>query len=231
MTTAETRYARISTRTLVLIAIGLVAGLAYLLAGRLGDSALLRLVAKPVPVLCLALWVSFLPRRGRYQGAVAAGLLLCALGDILLEAADATFLLGLVAFLLGHVAYVVAFTRDSRRLFLPGAVLAYGYGVLVYAYLTTAGDLGALAVPVLVYMLVICTMLWRASARVGVPSIVRSSALAGLAGALFFTASDSILALRMFGTPVDLGGITVMLTYWVGQLLIAFSARDASPTR
>ena len=223
---------RTSTRTIVLIAIGVVAALAYIVAGRIaGDNYWLRMVAKPIPVLCLALWVSWLPRRGRYQGAIAAGLLLCALGDILLEASDATFLFGLIAFLLGHVAYIVAFTRDSRRLFPLGAVLAYGYGVLVYAYLTAAGNLGAMAIPVLVYMLVICTMLWRASARLGVAEIVRISALAGLAGALFFTVSDTILSLRMFDTPVDLGGVTVIVTYWIGQVLIAFSARDANPAR
>lgn len=231
MTTTTSRPARISNRTIVLIVIGVATAALYIAAGRMGDGYWLRMVTKPIPVLCLALWVSLLPRRGRYQMAVAIGLLLCALGDILLEASDATFLFGLIAFLLGHVAYIVAFTRDSRRLFPLGALLAFGYGVLIYAYLTTAGDLGAMAVPVLVYMLVICAMLWRASARVGVAEIVRTSALAGLAGALFFTASDSILSLRMFDTPIDLGGITVMLTYWTGQLLIAFSARDASTAR
>lgn len=231
MSTTLNRSARPSTRTVVLLVIGVVTAVLYIAAGRMDNAYLLRMVTKPIPVLCLALWVSWLPRRGRYQMAVAVGLLLCALGDILLEAGDATFLFGLIAFLLGHVAYIVAFTRDSRRFFPLGAVLAFGYGVLIYAYLTTAGDLGAMAVPVLVYMLVICAMLWRASARVGVQEIVRTSALAGLAGALLFTASDSILSLRMFDTPIDPGGITVMLTYWIGQTLIAFSARDASATR
>lgn len=214
-------------RTVVLLVIGLIAAGLYIAAGRMEDSYWLRMVTKPIPVLCLALWVSFLPRRGRYQMAVALGLLLCALGDILLEASEATFLFGLIAFLLGHVAYIFAFTRDCRRLFPLGAALAFGYGVLVYAYLTTAGDLRAMAVPVLVYMVVICAMLWRASARAGVAEIARASALAGLAGALFFTASDTILSLRMFDTPINSGGVAVIVTYWIGQTLIAFSARDA----
>ena len=62
------------------------------------------------------------------------------------------------------------------------------------------------------------------------PAIVRASVWAGLAGALFFTASDTILSLRMFETPINLGGVAVILTYWIGQTLIAFSARDASPS-
>ncbi len=228
--TTTTPPRSLSTRTIILIAIGVIAAAVYIAAGRMEDGYWLRMVSKPIPVLCLALWVSFLPRRGRYQLAIAAGLLLCALGDILLEASDATFLFGLIAFLLGHVAYIVAFTSDSRRLFPLGAALAFGYGVLVYAYLTTAGTLGAMAVPVLVYMLVICTMLWRAAARAGVPAIIRASVWAGLAGALFFTASDTILSLRMFETPINLGGVAVILTYWIGQTLIAFSARDANPS-
>lgn len=227
MTPSAPSLSTISTRSKLLAIIGLVAALLYLAAGWMGDAYWLRMVTKPIPVLCLALWVSWLPRRGRYQMAVALGLLLCALGDILLEASDATFLFGLIAFLLGHVAYIVAFTRDSRRFFPLGAALAFGYGVLIYAYLTTAGDLGAMAIPVLVYMVVICAMLWRAAARVGVAQIVHASALAGLAGALFFTASDTVLSLRMFDTPINLGGVVVMLTYWIGQTLIAFSARDA----
>ena len=109
--TTTTPPRSLSTRTIILIAIGVIAAAVYIAAGRMEDGYWLRMVSKPIPVLCLALWVSFLPRRGRYQLAIAAGLLLCALGDILLEASEATFLFGLIAFLLGHVAYIVAFTR------------------------------------------------------------------------------------------------------------------------
>ena len=203
----------------------------YIAAGRMGDGYLLRMVTKPIPVLCLALWVSLLPRRGRYQLAVAVGLLLCALGDILLEASDATFLFGLIAFLLGHVAYIVAFTRDSRRLLPAGR----GAGLRLRRAGLRLSDHG------------------RRPGRDGGPGAGLHGgdlrdALAGvgacrrggdraclgaggLAGALFFTASDTVLSLRMFDTPINLGGVVVMLTYWIGQTLIAFSARDANPAR
>lgn len=47
---------------------------------------------------------------------LAAAIELCIFGDIFLEISDATFLAGLVAFLLGHVAYIIAFVGRSREL-------------------------------------------------------------------------------------------------------------------
>lgn len=225
MTTTVSRP-RPSARVVVLLAVGLAAAAAYLLADRLGDAYWLRMVTKPIPVLCLALWVSWLPRRGRYQLAVTVGLLLCALGDILLELSEATFLLGLVAFLLGHVAYIVAFLHDTRKLHPFYGAAAYAYGLFAMLFLINTGDLGNLLGPVQLYVLVIATMLWRAACRLDAPQVSRFSARIGLAGALFFVISDSILAFRLFGTPIQLGGAAVMLTYWAGQTLIALSAHN-----
>ncbi len=88
----------------------------------------------------------------------------------------------------------------------------------------TTGDLGGMIGPVYLYILIITTMLWRAAARLDVPTLPRFSIWAGVAGALFFVVSDSILAFRLFGTPIQLGGTAVMVTYWLGQLGIALSA-------
>lgn len=229
MTASATSRNRPSTRTILLLVVALVAGALFLLAGRLDAAPWLRLVAKPIPVLCLALWVSWLPRRGRYQLAIAVGLMLSALGDILLEVGDATFIFGLAAFLLGHVAYIVAFVQDTRKLHPLIGAAAYAYGLFAMFFLMNTGDLAGMLAPVQLYMLVIATMLWRAACRVPTPTVARFSAWAGLIGALFFVVSDSILAFRLFGTPIQLGGLAVMATYWLGQLGIALSARDANP--
>jgi uncharacterized membrane protein YhhN len=212
-----------SDRTKGIAGIALVAAILFIW-GELADIYWLRMITKPVPVLCMAYWVSTLRVRRSYQLAVAIGLLLSAAGDILLEIGPATFLLGLVAFLLGHVAYIVAFTRDSRALFLVRAALAYAYAAAMYGVLFLAGDLAAMAIPVLLYTLVISTMLWRAAARVGAPAVLQGSAWTGLAGALLFTASDSLLALNMFVAPIPLASLLIIITYWLGQLGIARSA-------
>ncbi len=216
---------RPAPRTLILLAVGLVAALLFLFAAPLNLSPTLRLITKPLPVLMLALWVSSL--RGssrRYKIAITAGLWLCAAGDVLLELSDATFLAGLVVFLLGHVAYIRAFLYDSRKLYPFHGAAAYGYGMVALGFLLTTGKLGDMFVPVQLYILTITTMLWRASVRLSVPEVARFSAWAGFFGALFFVISDSVLAFRLFGTPLQLPGYVVMLTYWLGQLGIAASA-------
>jgi uncharacterized membrane protein YhhN len=210
-------------RTIFLFGVGLVAAILFITTGK-EENFWLHLISKPLPVLAMALWLVLLPGKGRYQTAVIAGLLLSAAGDLLLSWSDETFLLGLTAFLLGHVAYIFAFTRDGRGLYPGRGLLIYAYGALAYGYLYTAGDLAQMAMPVLAYMIVICTMLWRAACRVGAPGIYQRSAWIGLAGAAFFTFSDSLLALGMFAGQRPLGPHAVIITYWIGQLGITLSA-------
>lgn len=224
MTASAPRLSEMTTRSKLLAVIGLAAALLYLAAGRIDAAPWLRLVAKPIPVLMMALWVSGLRIKGRYQLAIMIGLLLSALGDILLEYSEATFLLGLGAFLLGHVAYIVAFLQDTRKLHPYYGAAAYAYGFFAAVFLMTTGDLGGMIGPVYLYVLIITTMLWRAACRLDAPTTPRFSAWTGLIGALLFVISDSILAFRLFETPIQLGGAAVMVTYWLGQLGIALSA-------
>ncbi|MCO6451255.1 MAG: lysoplasmalogenase [Caldilineales bacterium] len=212
-----------SGRSRLLAAVGILAAILFVV-GHNQDIYWLRTIAKPIPVLCMAAWVAWLPVQGRYQRAIFAGLLLSALADVLLEALAATFLLGLIVFLLAHIAYIVAFTTDSRGLFIGRALLAYGYGIVIYTILFTRGNLGDLTIPVLFYVIVICTMLWRAGSRVGVPDILVFSARAALVGALLFTLSDTLLAYNRFVEPIALARYGVITTYWLGQLGIALSA-------
>lgn len=224
MAASAPRFSDITTRTKILALVALSAALLFLVAGRLDDAYWLRVVAKPIPVLMLALWVSGLRVKGRYQLAIIVGLLLSALGDILLEYSEATFLPGLIAFLLGHVAYIVAFLQDTRKLHPFYGAAAYAYGFFAAVFLMTTGELGGMIGPVYLYILVITTMVWRAAARLDAPAVVRFSVVTGLIGAILFAVSDSILAFRLFGTPIQLGGAAVMVTYWLGQLGIALSA-------
>jgi uncharacterized membrane protein YhhN len=81
-----------------------------------------------------------------------------------------------------------------------------------------------MAVPVAAYMAVICTMMWRAAARVGSPRTPALPALLGLAGALSFGASDTLLAVSRFAVPFPGARWPVMVLYWLGQCGIAASA-------
>jgi uncharacterized membrane protein YhhN len=145
------------------------------------------------------------------------GLALGLAGDVfLLEKSDTRFRLGLAAFLVGHLAFVVSFTRlgvhpagwswlwgpvmfaclvGTRRV-LPGAMLHGGR---------------ALALPVAIYTVVIGAMVIMAF-DTGEPLIAL--------GAAVFAASDSILAVDRFVRPRPWAPVAVMVTYHLGQALI-----------
>ena len=65
---------------------------------------------------------------------------------------------------------------------------------------------------------------WRAAACVGSPRTPALPALLGLAGALSFGASDTLLAVSRFAVPVPGARWPVMILYWLGQCGIAASA-------
>lgn len=198
--------------------LGVIAALAFF-AGLAFDWPLMRAAAKPIPALCMA-WAALSMDRTRYGQLIGAGLVLSALGDLLLEVDR--FLFGLGAFLLGHVLYVAAYLTDSKELRPLRAVPAFLFGAGVIAFL---GDgLGDMLVPVIVYTLVICTMLWRAAARVEGADASQRDRMYALAGAIAFALSDTLVALRQFGTPPDAIRWAIMILYWGGQLGIAASA-------
>lgn len=217
----------------ILLALALLAA-ALFGAGVLLDVHALRLATKAWPVLALALWVRTAAPAGDYRRWVVLGLLASVAGDLFLEISPRTlFVAGLASFLVAHVLYVVAYASDARALAPLRALPAYGYGALML--LALAPGLGAMAVPVTLYTLVICTMLWRAGARVGV--VDRASAQLALAGAITFAVSDSMIALGRFGghllsDDVRTGWplrVAIMTTYWLGQWGIAASAVRRGP--
>jgi uncharacterized membrane protein YhhN len=202
----------------VLAGVGIGTALLYFV-GMAAALPALCLAVKPFPALALAAWVA--QRCPRLLGRLtAAGLVLSAVGDVLLEAGF--FLPGLLAFLSAHVAYVAAFLSAERRPALGWAVpfLAWGLTALV---LLQPG-LGAMALPVAVYVAVICTMMWRAAARIGSPSTPALAAALGLGGAVAFGASDTLIAFSRFAAPIPGVRWPIMILYWLGQSGIAASA-------
>jgi uncharacterized membrane protein YhhN len=133
------------------------------------------------------------------------------------------FVPGLVAFLLAHILYASAFVSDTRTLRFSLALPFAAYGVAAFVFLRPGLD--AMKLPVAVYMTAICTMMWRAAARLGRSPRGAASARAALLGSMSFAASDSLIALDRFHAPISYAGWPVMILYWLGQLLIALSAR------
>jgi len=196
---------------LVVFVLGIVAWA----AGQWLDWPLLRLAAKPVPVLALACWT-----RDARERWLTAGLLLSAVGDLVMDLGRATpfFLGGMAAFALAHVAYIAAFVRRSRSPRWLALLPFAAWGVVLMQRLWP--DLGPLAAPVAIYSALLLVMMWRALAA----SLASGRPDAAL-GAIVFGISGSLIALDRFDGPVHGARWLIMATYWTGQLLIARSGR------
>ena len=199
------------------LAVGLAAAAAYFF-GLFADLYTLRLLTKPLPVLCLIAWLA--PFADADHRRIAMALALSAIGDLFLELQPPFFVPGLVAFLGAQAVYVVAFTaRDRRPQWLHAAPAAlFGIG----AYLWLAPSLGGLREAVAAYILAICLMLWRAWATVGGPHPPRLARYAAV-GATAFALSDLLVAYNRFVAPVLALKFLLMVLYWSAQWLIAAS--------
>lgn len=211
----------------VLAAIAAIAGA---MAG--GGLLWLHYIGKPLATLLL-LWIASrcdAPLSTRYRTAVLAGLALSLVGDVLLMLPVDLFVPGLIAFLLAHLCYIVAFAAGSN-----GRARAMAFlPVAVVAAVNLAGLLPQVAAPlkapVVVYTLVLGTMAAFALARAFTPAIAHAtprSARMGAVGAVCFMISDSLLAWDKFGGGLPMSALTVLGTYYVAQWCIAQSVRRA----
>ncbi|UVE18789.1 lysoplasmalogenase [Pseudomonas sp. LS44] len=187
----------------------------------------LGLLSKPLPVIALLLWLRSAPS-GQYRRWISLGLVASLAGDILLQWPTDLFVFGLGAFLLAHLAYLVAYLGDSRRLALAALVLAVVVGVAIFSLLASRG-LGPLLIPVALYALTISAMLWRALGRLGSPLISARSGWLAAGGALLFVLSDSLIGINRFVVPFEAAPYAIILTYWLGQWGIAASVIYRQP--
>lgn len=188
------------------------------LGAQLADAQRLAVVTQwlLMPALAATVWLATSRPRARLVRLVLLALGFSWLGDSAPDLADgdAAFLVMVGFFLCAQVTYAVAFwpwRRESaaRR---PGLVVPY---LVVFAALVAAcaGAAGALLPAVVVYGVCLATMAVLATGL---------GRLAGIGGAIFL-ASDAMIALGSFTEWFDppVSGFWVMLTYTVGQALLA----------
>lgn len=205
----------------ILLTLALAAAAAFCI-GIAVDSHPLRLVTKGIPVATLLVLLAA-GSRNRYSLLLMAGLAFSLAGDLLLELPGDYFVPGLTAFLVGHLFYNAAFLLRSRRLLPLRLLPLLAWAVAIFLLL--APRLGEFTLPVLVYVCVLFTMMWRAAALPGTEGISRNAALLALGGALLFGLSDSLLAIGRFLGPYPWLDYPVILTYWLAQTGIALSAQ------
>ena len=150
------------------------------------------------------------------------GLALGVVGDIALLGKRG-FLAGLVAFLLGHLHYVLAFATVAPLASWPTPLALVPVGVGLGALRWLWPHVGALRIPVIAYVAVITAMV------IGALAVWRADAIAHptcmLAGTLLFFASDFAVARDKFVISSIGNRIVGLPLYYAGQLLIAWAIR------
>lgn len=155
----------------------------------------------------------------------AAGALICSfVGDSLLMYAEKDqlyFLGGLGAFAIAQLLYIISFTKavdnESTPVSTPLKMLyavpfmAIGLGLLWMIW----PGLNGLEIPVIIYGALIVSMALSAVYRSERTSV--ESANQVILGACFFILSDALLAIDRFHTPMENGGLFIMITYLLAQ--------------
>ena len=184
-----------------------------------------------------------------YAKRVGRGLLCSAAGDVFLDfesayGHDTLFIAGLLSFLVGHIFYITAFSAGMRLTDLPqyyhaiGAISLYAIGLFGYLYAFLPMPLVG---PVFIYASVIATMAITSICR-PLPSGSKGTSLAttwskysGIAGALIFVVSDSVLAVNKVrqrhlrtGAAVGPAGVTIATEDVAsgGTCVVAWSAME-----
>ena len=179
-------------------------------------------VLKPflLPILLIAVYFS---NRFSSKKILLTALTFSWIGDIVLLFAnqgELYFIVGLVAFLISHVFYIVLFNKQTVTKSISNKI-SFGAGIgliLLYFFgmITTLGPkLGPLTVPVVIYAVVISSMLYFALKGSYQWNAIPYQSV--LLGALFFIASDSILAFNKFYQPIPYASFLIMITYLAAQ--------------
>lgn len=182
------------------------------------------MVALVVAVLAMASGRSGLD--GWQVGLWVAALTCSLAGDVFLMLPNEAFIPGLASFLVGHLFYIAGFwVTPLGTTWAAGlaALVAVVFGVYVGGRIVRGVEVKAERVAVTVYVGVICLMLGSALTspwRYGVPW---PAAAAAVAGATLFTASDTMIGWRRYVTPFRGERLGVIVTYHVGQVLLALS--------
>ncbi len=149
-------------------------------------------------------------------------LLICALGDAFLAQKTETSLqAGMGAFGVGHLVYIVLFLNQGGGVGVDLVHITLQMAILlatVWLARWLWPDLGALRVPVAIYIVVVSLM---ALLSLGLPDSLWLVTL----GALLFLTSDALLAGELFKLPPDSparqwSAPAVWLLYWGGQAAI-----------
>jgi uncharacterized membrane protein YhhN len=171
-------------------------------------------VCKPgATTALLAMAAVLAPEHSGQRSAFLVALVFSLIGDVALMVAGDKLVIGLGAFLIGHVAYVVGFALrggDASDYAVGAAIVAIPAVVLGARFVRALrrGGHDELTSPVLAYVLAIAAM---------VASAIAVGNAYAIAGAVLFFVSDSLIAEQRFVQPRRAVPVLIMVTYHLGQ--------------
>ncbi len=163
---------------------------------------------------------------------ILIGLVLGAVGDILLLGRSSrAFLAGLVAFLGGHVAYIVAASRalsvdawlGAAGIFAAIPLVAGGVALVGWLWPQLATKHQQMRIPVVVYVIAIVAMVVAAIAVARGHALPEPQRCLFVIGAALFFVSDLAVARDKFVKRTVVNRMWGLPTYFAGQLLIAWT--------
>jgi uncharacterized membrane protein YhhN len=159
---------------------------------------------------------------GVYESFIFWGLLFSLVADVLLMIIEVRiFLHGLAFFLMAHVFYIGAFASRYEYMSWHLWIAPLLVIPMIFFFRAIREKAGKLAIPVLVYMLVITTMVFFAVT--GIHDGVGNRACIAAAGAVLFMVSDLILAINEFLHELPHSSVIVWAVYAPAQMLLALS--------
>lgn len=183
----------------------------------------LKTLLKIIPMLILVSLVVKSDVSKSTRKLLLMGLLFSLMGDIVLTLPLAnTLVLGIVFFLLAHIAYMTLFVKGVKHvdksivLFIPILLLA------LYFYKFILPFVGNLTIPISIYVFILTSMVFTAFLNFNQAKFI-------VLGAVLFMSSDLILALNEFVYPSMQMRISIMITYYLAQFFIVLGVLSRSP--
>ena len=159
-----------------------------------------------------------------YYQYLFVGLIFCLIGDVCLALPQKkAFRVGLVAFLVGHVLYILSFSSLTQIYYWISAWLFILFCMSALIFLWLLPHLKSMLIPVLLYILVITVMVSGAWAVFRKSPFQISGRVFILIGALCFYFSDVFVARNEFIKEEYRNRFLGLPLYYTGQFLLAFS--------
>ncbi|MFX0072740.1 MAG: lysoplasmalogenase [Candidatus Hermodarchaeota archaeon] len=194
----------------------------------LKDNKKLEHIVKPLLMPILALYFIFATFTLGTDWLIVVALLFGCTGDIflMLENEEKYFVFGMVGFLIGHIFYIIAFLLSigGNLMSFPMWGLLLILPVVIILSLTFPkfkNNMGELKIPVYVYMVAIISMHFCAILRLAAFDLSCPCFLFVWIGSILFIFSDSMIAVDTFNDDIEISHFHIMLTYILGQFLIA----------